>query len=58
MSKYPILTSSQEFCSVCEDSPPINVETRAEDKLPLTVYGRNGSYQVGFLVLGVGSRSS
>ena len=46
-SEYPILATSQEHCSVCDDSPPINFEDwRAEDKLPLTVYGRDGSYQV------------
>ena len=41
------LTCSFDHCTKCEDSPSINYETwRAEDKQPMTVYGRNGSYQV------------
>ena len=48
-SKYPILATSLEHCTVCKDAHPINFEDwRGDDKLPLTVYGREGSYQVSF----------
>ena len=47
VKSLPTLTCSLDFCTRCEDSPPINFETwRAEDKHPMTVYGRNGSRQV------------
>ena len=46
---YPILSSSLDYCSVCD--APIKFEDRPEDKDPLTVYGLNGSYQVSMIIL-------
>ena len=44
--KYPVLASPLQYCTVCDDGPPLKFEDRAEDKEPLTIYGLNGSYQV------------
>ena len=46
---YPILSSSLDYCSVCD--APIKFEDRPEDKDPLTVYGLNGSYHVSMIIL-------